>query len=64
MKWTKEKPTVPGWWWNRQAGFEPVMAFVWPDGVIGIWPGAPKGFDLSPDAVWTSEWQGPIHPEE
>jgi len=55
MKWTTDKPTVPGWYWCRTSHFSAIYHFDGKD----WWYGRMR---LSLDIV--SEWQGPITPEE
>lgn len=68
MKWTRELPTVEGWYWRRRdIGETPVML-----NVVGI-----GSFMYGKDVLYVingngryllesigGEWQGPIKPEE
>lgn len=72
MKWTKTKPTKPGWYWCRNVGDQP--ATIWEavvrvdishEGVLRCgWMTAPgkvgvmSEYNWNPDALWC----GPISP--
>ena len=67
MKWIKEKPTKPGWyWWHIKSGFIPDMVYVTKtvgkDRMIILYPHSDKV--LYADECG-GEWSGPIlEPEE
>ncbi len=63
MKWTTEKPTAPGWYWYKGAGY-PTILYVYTETFIG------SLFVEDPDyggpvQGYPGEWAGPIpEPEE
>lgn len=72
--WTKEKPTVPGWyWWKDGVGEVSVLHLVHlpadqqiPDGSVNLWVDnvwedvVTGQMALAPDY---GEWQGPMEPQ-
>ena len=57
MKWTGERPTVPGWYWYPAPGFG--------EEVVGIYqPNGPDTDELeindTPVSEFDGEWYGPL----
>ena len=65
MKWRKEPPDKPGWWWMREPGKSPEIALV----AVASWLGG-KLFAITTGAAppvdtISAEWAGPIkEPQE
>lgn len=63
LTWTRERPTVPGWWWVRSRYGKRVTQTImcvkaWEDGRLYIYAGKPV-------ERHDAEWAGPIpQPEE
>ena len=57
LTWTKERPTMPGWYWNRRQGgdAEIILLTPWLDAVVYECEG--EIFHLE---YWGGEWAGPI----
>lgn len=73
MKWTREKPTVPGWYWYREprrVGTDEDPQWLDPECVrVRINPGgAFAGFQGSDSEDFVAdchgEWAGPLSPPE
>lgn len=67
LRWTKDKPTVPGWYWWRRPGHNPALAQVFgPNTGLVFW--LPDKDDERSDSIGVSaayadtEWAGPIEP--
>lgn len=69
MRWTREKPTEPGWYWLRfevpahiGGGYDiKCKEVVEIKGELRLWWGEYEEDDALPD---NADWQGPIRPEE
>lgn len=60
MIWTKETPTVPGWYWNRDGINDPsIDRLVDYEGVLKLVVG---GCYMSVYQLFDTEWCGPIQP--
>lgn len=59
--WTREKPTVPGWYWWRPEdnGLNPIVCWVSSDGIALFINFAPSMVRDMP-----GEWLGPLTPEQ
>jgi hypothetical protein len=64
MKWTKETPTEPGWYWYQEGGEPPAMyeVFTWGPGepLVVVNQDCHESMEM-----WTapsSQWYGPIQP--
>ena len=63
QRWTKRKPTEPGWYWWRNNG-EPEMVHVTNPSVV-LLCGDSRVFSTNMMiGHGTGEWQGPITPNE
>ena len=65
MKWSKEKPTEPGWYWTKSIGTldEIVLVVRMIDGRIGYkLIGLKDCLDINDEIFAGDEWYGPIQP--
>lgn len=61
MKWTKEKPTQPGWYWWRDKYSSDIVHVTEDSGMLVV----KLGFDIEDFIIDLSgEWAGPICPPE
>lgn len=63
LTWTRDRPTVPGWYWMRtQSGaFEEIVEVFRRRGDLYV----SEPDDLYPLSGYAGEWAGPLpHPEE
>lgn len=68
MTWTRNKPTVAGWYWWKRPGYEPTIAEVYgPPGGLLLWlPGEDTTREESisvSGAYDDTEFLGPITPD-
>ncbi len=61
MKWTTEKPTTPGWYWYKGAGYSTTLYVYTANGGLFV-----EDHDYTgPVQGYPGEWAGPIpEPEE
>ena len=63
MKWSRDKPTKPGWyWWRNQSSYEPKLVDVTIDGRGLLKSGPPANFREVGARVGITgeEWAGPV----
>lgn len=69
QRWSRNKPTVPGWYWWRRPGEEPTIAQVRASLHEGLFFYLPENEgregSISVSVAWPdTEWQGPITPHD
>lgn len=63
LKWTTDKPTVPGWYWTRHAQEKPhiVMLYRRHTGALAMLVmGYPNGLEVQAEQFRGSQWAGPL----
>jgi hypothetical protein len=64
QRWTREKPTEPGWYWVRSLlGGVEIVSIGCVNGVLRVYEhGCDTGVKM--EYLSSGEWQGPITPNE
>ena len=61
--WTTNLPTLPGWYWYKEEGFDRVIVKIELDGhlLLGLKHGLEMDWDaLHQRGAWPGEWIGPL----